>query len=124
MQVGKLQRAENGMTGYIVCRALDAKLTLRSHPRAGNMNAPRWEIFAKQGGASEYSIGSAWEKKIERGDNAGGKMLSITFDDPSMDKPLYVTAFPDGDGFEIVWQRARAGVREFRADERVEDFPL
>ena len=109
MSNGKITPADEAgvLNGYVATLAIQQRFQLRPNPRFKGGDTPKYEIFARIGTA-ETQIGSAWEKTIERGDHAGDKMLQLTLDDPSFDEPLYVSAFPNGDGtFDVAWRRQR-----------------
>ncbi len=50
-------------------------------------------------------IGAAWSKRS----NEGRDYLSVKLDDPSFNAPIYANLFDDedGDGFTLIWSRAR-----------------
>lgn len=89
---------------------------VRLTDRGNSPDAPAYEINVKAADGGFVSIGNAWEKEIQRGDQAGKTMLSLSFDDPSFEKPLHVSAFPTDRGgpngeyvFDMVWRRPRPG---------------
>jgi uncharacterized protein (DUF736 family) len=127
MNIGRLvPGAEPGtFIGNIVTRTLGLRLMMRRNGRhkANDANSPKYELFSieKHG---EVAIGMAWEKTPRDG---GAPFLSIAIDDPSFDAPLNVSAFGDGDGFNIVWQRPKLRPENFVADRgpaRDADIPL
>lgn len=52
-----------------------------------------------------FQIGSAWERKITKGEKINQNMYSLAIDDPALESPLNVTAFPAPEGYHIVWER-------------------
>lgn len=52
-----------------------------------------------------FQVGSAWERKITKGDKINQNMYSLSIDDPALESPLNCTAFPTLDGYNIVWER-------------------
>lgn len=111
MSNGRLAPADGGaaFAGQINTLQLQLRIVLRANPRyrSGNNDSPKYEVFAKTS-AGEVQIGRAWERAIDRGERAGEKMLSLTLDDPSFDKPLNLAAFPNADGgFDVAWRRPR-----------------
>jgi len=114
MNIGKLLLKDDGGNPYYEGSIRTLKLALprfmlrRIAEPAKSPDAPKWEVVAKVGG-EEINLGKAWEKELQRGDQAGRAFFSITLDDPSFDQPLYVNAFPEGgtDRYRIVWDRPR-----------------
>lgn len=71
---------------------------------------PAIKFYAVNPLGESVEIGAGWLKEIQHGDQAGRRFYSITFDDPSFDKPLNVAAWPvegqDGK-FGITFSRPR-----------------
>ncbi len=108
MSNGYLKFNGNGtIEGRVITRQID--FTFLGKPtNSTNEKAPALELFAKSRSGAEFKIGVAYEKEMKDGKD---KFFSMSFDDPALDAPLYVTAFPSKDGevgvYEIVWQRPR-----------------
>ena len=95
-------------------RTLDLQLALRLAPipeaeRGTSDKAPSHHVEAVVA-SGPVRIGVAWAKRMERGDQAGKVMVSMSLTDPSL--PWWannLTAFPrGGDGrMEIVYERTR-----------------
>lgn len=79
---------------------------------SSNPDAPCFTVLAKAGGGRVVEIGKAWRKLIKNGDFKGHDFFSFTFDDPSLEKPINVSAYPTPDKgiYDIVWQRPRQKV--------------
>ena len=95
--------------GKIETMQHDIAFTLKFTP-SDNENAPCFDIMTKSRSGTAVKIGSVWEKKAK---DTGQSFYSMTVDDPSLDKPLYVTAFPSRDKtdqFDIIWNRPRPKV--------------
>lgn len=72
--------------------------------------SPDWMVKVPDPAGGWQEFGAAWTKKTK----VGEEFLSITFDDPMMPHPVYVSAFPldqqpeDGsEHYRVVWTRAR-----------------
>jgi len=99
-----------GYRGNITTLDFVLKIELRpnlNYPR--EQSSPKWHVFAVGRHGQAVQCGSAWVKKSgPHSARPGEEFISLLVDDPSMDQPLNVTAFPrDGGSFEIVWRRAR-----------------
>jgi uncharacterized protein (DUF736 family) len=127
MNIGRLVPGSEAGTfvGNITTRQLGVRLAMRVNGRwkHGDEKSPRYELFSIER-HGEVAIGMAWEKTPRDG---GDKFLSISLDDPSFDAPLNVSAFRDGDGYNIVWQRPKLRPENLVADRgpaRDTDIPL
>ena len=104
------QDADTGnWRGNFVSMMYDVNFTLVPRLERKSEREPAYDIFtvSRRHGQS-VKVGVAFEKQPK--DANKEKFLSISIDDPAMEKPLYLTAFPvEGKAeFEIVWQRPRA----------------
>lgn len=70
--------------------------------------SPTHDIFAVNRFGEIFQIGSAWERKIAKGDKLGQFMYSISIDDPAFKSPLNCSAFPSDDGYNITWERPKS----------------
>lgn len=129
MRVGHLQSIGT-VSGHYKGTINTLKFSLRDfevrpNPEAGRSpDAPNYEVVARNGGG-EVPVGLGWEKEIQRGDSAGKTMINITFDDPSMERPIYVAAFPSAkEGpageyiFDLVWSRPK-GAKPAGTDDQI-----
>lgn len=80
-------------------------------------NQPTHQIYLVAMGGGLVPGGAVWTKQVETGANKGMRFFSMSFDDPSFDKPLNLTAFrlgnvpPDKNQpveYEVVWRRPSA----------------
>lgn len=70
--------------------------------------SPSHKIIAKAPAGHYCQVGVAWLLQIKTGNSAGKQMFSLTLNDPEFgDDPVYVSAFPSGDGWELVIDRKR-----------------
>lgn len=70
-----------------------------------NVKHPSYLILAKSSDGYEVKIGAAWHREYQR-EGRIGEMISLSFDDPSFDSALHVTAFKTEDGsWPIQWRR-------------------
>lgn len=101
------QDQEGRWTGNITTAVYDINFWLRVRPSSENENAPCFDVITKsKHHGKEVKIGAVWEKKNRE---TGEVFYSITVDDPSLQQPLNVTAFPKEEPgeFEIVWSRPK-----------------
>ncbi len=90
---------------------LDYNMTLAIVPSDGDVsgNRPTHHVTCKgRRHNGRVQIGSAWWKEIESGEMAGDHRFSITLDDPSFTRPIYLSAIPihkGADEFELVFNR-------------------
>jgi uncharacterized protein (DUF736 family) len=99
--IGSFKKSGSEFQGEIVTLSVQTK-NVRIVPEANraNDNAPSHRVFV---GRAE--IGAAWSKRS----NEGRDYLSVKLDDPSFNAPIYANLFDgeDGDGFTLIWSRAR-----------------
>lgn len=82
---------------------------LMSNANPQSADAPSHLAFA-DGQGPQVQVGVAWQRTLERGDQAGQPFFSMVFDDPSFLEALTVSAFPrkGSEGWwDIVWRRQR-----------------
>ena len=105
MNNGYLKLENNEWRGKVTTLHIDMPIKLVAAERRTE-NAPAFDVFSQTKSGSAVKVGVAFEKRMKDSNEA---FYSITIDDPSMEAPLYVTAFPSKeDGkFDIVWQRPR-----------------
>jgi uncharacterized protein (DUF736 family) len=99
--IGSFKKSGSEFQGEIVTLSVQTK-NVRIVPEANraNDNAPSHRVFV---GRAE--IGAAWSKRS----NEGRDYLSVKLDDPSFNAPIYANLFEDedGEGFTLIWSRAR-----------------
>lgn len=97
----------NTYKGNISSLQLDYKIALA--PTVHNdPNKPSHDVYA-YAGERRVSIGSAWTKVYQSGPHQGKNFLSMSLDDPSFERPLYVSAYIGANDttFEIKFQRPK-----------------
>lgn len=112
--IGTLEEVQNNgdkeFWGYI--RTLKLNLSLRiieNRDFRSSPNSPDFLILAKTTNGEETQIGQAWLKTPNKRDSKISEFISITIDDPDMDKPLNVAAFPKGAGkWDITFRRRQS----------------
>lgn len=112
--IGMLEEVENNgdkeFWGNI--RTLKLNLSIRiveNRDFKSSPNSPDYIIFAKTPGGEETQVGQAWLKIPNKRDSKISEFMSITIDDPDMDKPLNVAAFPKGNRkWDITFRRRQA----------------
>lgn len=108
MSNGQIKKLANGqLVGEILTVEHDFNFALVLREDGNdNENAPKYDIITKSRSGKDVKIGAAWVKTARE---TGMEFFSLTFDDASFEKPLYVTAFHDDDGetMTLVWNRSR-----------------
>jgi uncharacterized protein (DUF736 family) len=99
--IGSFKKVGNDFQGEIITLSLQAKgvRIVAEQNRSSNQSAPSYRVFV---GRAE--IGAAWSKRSE-----GRDYLSLKFDDPSFNAPIYANLFDDesGEGYTLLWSRPR-----------------
>lgn len=95
---GNLKTIQHNIRDFVLCRN---PLKNEDKPKQ-----PDYIVYLDIQGEPLLKIGAAWHRHYERG-GVSGEMISLTFDDPSFDAPLHVTAFRGDDEFRwpITWRR-------------------
>lgn len=84
-------------------------------------NRPTHAVALKARHGDFVEVGSAWKKIGQRGNLAGKPFYSISIDDPDLDKPINIFAYPNPHGprekdgavpYELVWHRERGAGAE------------
>jgi uncharacterized protein (DUF736 family) len=99
--IGSFKKSGSEFQGEIVTLSVQTKnVRIVAEANRANDNAPSHRVFV---GRAE--IGAAWSKRS----NEGRDYLSVKLDDPSFNAPIYANLFDDedGDGFTLIWSRAR-----------------
>lgn len=116
MEIGLLirKRHETDVKFYGTIRTIehnivDFELTENPRKTPDRKNQPDYLIHLPTADGRMVLIGAAWHRTFQR-EGAEGEMVSLSFDDPSFDTPLHVTAFKgnDDDRWPITWRRQRA----------------
>jgi uncharacterized protein (DUF736 family) len=103
MNIGTItQNASGTFTGRISTLTVAMTLALRT-VQSVNPRAPKFEILALSAARQWVQVGALFELAS----NATGEtFLNGKIEDPSLDKPLYISAFRQEDGsYNIVWSR-------------------
>lgn len=90
-----------------VMRTLEHNISFHLKPRPSKTeNEPIFEIFCNGDHGAEVKVGAVWEKNTKE---TGEIFYSLTFDDASFSKPIYVSAFKGKEPhtFDLVWQRPK-----------------
>ena len=103
MNIGSIkQNASGTFLGKISTLSVSLTIALRELHSA-NPRAPKYEVFALSAAKEWVQVGALFELPA----NGTGEMfLNGKIEDPSLDKPLYISAFRQEDGsYNIVWSR-------------------
>ncbi|MHA3795512.1 DUF736 domain-containing protein [Sphingomonas sp. YL-JM2C] len=103
MNIGTItQNASGTYTGKISTLTVAIVIALRT-VQSANPRAPKFEILALSAARQWVQVGALFELSS----NSTGEMfLNGKIEDPSLDKPLYISAFRQEDGsYNIVWSR-------------------
>ncbi|QOT74525.1 DUF736 domain-containing protein (plasmid) [Sphingobium fuliginis] len=103
MNIGSISQNESGtFLGKISTLTVSLTIALRE-VHSTNPRAPKYEIFALSAAKQWVQVGAFFELPA----NGTGEMfLNGKIEDPSFDKPLYISAFRQDDGsYNIVWSR-------------------
>jgi uncharacterized protein (DUF736 family) len=111
MNIGTIRANDRGaLTGSIATLTVAMSFALRgiasNHP-----NAPRYEICTRSPAGAAVQIGALWEQTSK---TTGECFLQGRIDDPSMARPLAISAFRQSDGsYNVAWLRPqrRSGFR-------------
>ncbi|MEY9148705.1 DUF736 domain-containing protein [Bradyrhizobium elkanii] len=99
--IGSFKKVGNDFQGQIITLSLQAKgVRIVAEPNRASENAPSHRVYV---GRAE--IGAGWSKRSEEGRD----YLSLKFDDPSFNAPIYANLFEDedGEGYTLLWSRPR-----------------
>ena len=106
MNIGTIQTNPQGhLTGSLTTVMVAMDFALRAVD-SHNERAPRFEILTRNQGGTFVQVGALWEKASAE---TGECYLQGRIDDPSMMRPLPISAFKQDDGsYNVVWSRPRA----------------
>ena len=107
MNIGTIRANERGhLTGSIATLAVAMTFALRPI-EASNPKAPRYEICTRNPAGVHVQVGALWEQTSKA---TGECFLQGRIDDPSMSRPLAISAFRQTDGsYNVAWLRPRRG---------------
>lgn len=103
MNIGTItQNASGTYTGKISTLTVAIVIALRT-VQSNNPRAPKFEILALSAARQWVQVGALFELASN---STGETFLNGKIEDPSLDKPLYISAFRQEDGsYNIVWSR-------------------
>jgi len=103
MNIGTItQNASGTYTGKISTLTVAIVIALRT-VQSANPRAPKFEILALSAARQWVQVGALFELASN---STGETFLNGKIEDPSLDKPLYISAFRQEDGsYNIVWSR-------------------
>ena len=110
MNIGTIRANERGhLTGSIATLAVAMSFALRPI-EASNPKAPAYEICTRNPAGVHVQVGALWEQTSK---STGECFLQGRIDDPSMSRPLAISAFRQTDGsYNVAWLRPRRGSAE------------
>lgn len=111
MIIGNLDKDLKGkVTTLNAC--FNLKLALNNERR--DEKSPTHDVLAISHTGEVFKIGSAWERRITKGEKVDQNMYGLSIDDPAFKTPLNCSAFPTETGFNITWERQiKADKEEF-----------
>ncbi len=103
MNIGTIRATERGqLTGSIATLTVAMSFALRSVD-SNHAKAPRYEICTRNPAGAQVQIGALWEQTSK---STGECFLQGRIDDPSMRRPLAISAFRQNDGsYNVAWLR-------------------
>ena len=103
MNIGTItQNASGTYTGKISTLTVAIVIALRT-VQSANPRASKFEILALSAARQWVQVGALFELSSN---STGETFLNGKIEDPSLDKPLYISAFRQEDGsYNIVWSR-------------------
>jgi uncharacterized protein (DUF736 family) len=103
MNIGTItQNASGTYTGKISTLTVAIVIALRT-VQSTNPRAPKFEILALSAARQWVQVGALFELASN---STGETFLNGKIEDPSLDKPLYISAFRQEDGsYNLVWSR-------------------
>ena len=111
MNIGTIRATERGhLAGTIATITVAMNFVLRP-VESSNTKAPRFEICTRSPAGAAVQIGALWEQTSK---TTGECFLQGRIDDPSMVRPLAISAFRQDDGsYNVAWLRPqhRSGFR-------------
>ena len=103
MNIGTIRATGRGhLAGTIATIAVAMNFVLRP-VESSNTKAPRFEICTRNPAGVHVQIGALWEQTSK---TTGDCFLQGRIDDPSMARPLAISAFRQTDGsYNVAWLR-------------------
>ena len=103
MNIGTIRASERGhLAGAIATITVAMNFTLRP-VESSNTKAPRFGICTRNPAGVHVQIGALWEQISKK---TGECFLQGRIDDPSMARPLAISAFRQADGsYNVAWLR-------------------
>lgn len=114
MKIGQMKSKDTAsgqiLEGAISTLENDISFFAVKLPAATNPNAPSHKLCAWNRNGAEVQIGSAWTKAVKSAERYGDEFLTLTFDDPSFEKPLNVAAFKNAEtgDWDIMFRRRQS----------------
>jgi uncharacterized protein (DUF736 family) len=111
MKIGEMHEkvvsGKKRLNGFINTLAFSMAFEMHEAPKTQNPNSPSFIIFGKSNSGTLVQIGGAWIKHIKKGENTGEEFLTMTIDDPSLQRALNVAAFknPETGLWDIMFRR-------------------
>ena len=105
MNIGTIRVNERGLlAGSIATIAVAMNFVLRP-VQSTNANAPRYEICTRNPAGVTVQVGALWEQTSKA---TGECFLQGRIDDPSMARPLAISAFRQADdSYNVAWLRPK-----------------
>ena len=127
MNIGSIKQNEGGIfVGKIETLTIAMTIALRE-VHSANPKAPKFEVLALSASRAWVQVGALFELFSN---GTGEAFLNGKIEDPSLDKPLYISAFRQQDGsYNLVWQRPQrrrdvtAAMAPKGADDGLPPFP-
>jgi len=111
MNIGELKetttKAGKILVGVISTLQISLTIELHPAPKTDNTRSPNHFIYAWGENGVRIKVGAAWIKTMKRGPSAGEEFLTLTIDDPSLQRPLNVAAFKNTEtgNWDIMFRR-------------------
>ena len=123
MNIGSLNIANTdnqplALKGTIELPNINGIIYLVPNPSRYNDKSPDMIVKMADNNGVFVKVGSAWRKELK---NDAGDFYSITLDNPSLEKPVYISAFPEFDDeknggkilhYNLTWSRPRANTMQ------------
>ena len=95
------------LEGHVSTLLHNFTFQLERLPKSENPNAPTYRAVTWNSAGVQVVIGAAWLKTMKKAGREGEEFLSLTFDDPSFEKPLNLAAFKSANGewWDITYRR-------------------
>jgi uncharacterized protein (DUF736 family) len=110
-KIGMIEERQNAnglvLAGSIQTMELSFNFFLEAAAASDNPSAPSHRICAWSKSGEAVPVGSAWTKQITKPGREGETFFTLTFDDPSFDRPLNVAAFKNAQSgnWDVMFRR-------------------